>query len=296
MTSTWKIADLRENPHQDEIYGALSEIELAALATDIDKHGLRHPIEITESGVIIDGHQRVQVCSQLGWDEIEVVIYEALSSDELKERFIRANLTRRQLDPIGKARAIKALSELEQTRKGIPLQASTFREHLAAQLGGGISGRTVDRYLQLLTLPMPVQDAVSQGFLPMTQALKLTQLPKATREEVAARIAAGESPKSVVLGYMPKQKPSAESHEETPTDHYQMLLDFLGELIDELNEHAPELPGTAMPHGEAVDLLNQAIQFCERMRNLEHDAKQHSLQRLRETVGFKPTQSGFRPS
>lgn len=285
-TQKRKLADLRSHPDQEAIYGDASQTELEALAGDIEARGLRVPIEIDEQDQILDGHQRVRACRLLGRDEIDVHVIRDLTPEEAKERLIRANLTRRQLDPLAKARAIKALAELECARKGKRLHTGRnqeFRDYLAKQLGGNISGRTVDRYLRLITLDRAIQDAVSTGMLPMNSALKIASLGLSKRREIASRIAGGEVPKMVVAEYV-RKRPAVG---ETPAQQYRVLLDFIGACADVLSEHAHSIVGTAMPHQQAADVLDRAIGFCEKIRDLEAQAGKTSKFAIGKKVGIR---------
>lgn len=57
---TRPLSDLSPHPQQHALYSPLPPDALAALAADIDRSGLRHAVEITHDGTVIDGHQRVQ--------------------------------------------------------------------------------------------------------------------------------------------------------------------------------------------------------------------------------------------
>ena len=70
----WKIADLRENPHQQDLFGDLLDGPLDELAADMDLIGQRDPIEILSDGTIIDGHQRRHAAEKLGWEDVDVVV------------------------------------------------------------------------------------------------------------------------------------------------------------------------------------------------------------------------------
>ena len=284
------IKNLKPHPRQQEIYGGISKHEYIALREDIRVHGLRQPVEITPDGTIIDGHQRVRCYRDLGWDEIEVTICEDLDEDELTERFICANLVRRQLDPLARARAYKALAELKRGEAfANGNESGDFREALAQQLGGEISGRTIDRYLRLLTLPRPIQNAVSHEQLAMTKALKVASLAKDKQEKIAERIQNGDKPNTVLAEYFPaSRKPkaakTADAAEETPVDRYGMLIDFLVECLDDLDQHAPEIIGAAGTHEATAEVLQRTAAFCQRMGQLELTAKREAVQRMRSQI------------
>lgn len=256
-TSQWSIQDLTPHPEQGAIYGDLPEHELRALADNIEQYGLQEPIFITPDGLILDGHQRVRAYELLGRSTIPVTIVQGASEHDHTERFIRANLDRRQLDPLAKARAIKALAELEQRRNGKSDRIDghqEFRQRLAQQLGN-ISGRTLDRYLRLLTLPRPIQDVVSRGTLTMTKALKVASLAKSLQEEIAGRISAGQDPKSVTQTYLRDSAPPHTFSKETAADNYQRLIDLFQEFGEDLLANADQLAGTAFHVKVVAQLL-----------------------------------------
>ena len=56
------------------MFGDLGAAELAALAEDMETHGLRHPVEVLPDGTIVAGYQRVRAARRLGWREIDAVV------------------------------------------------------------------------------------------------------------------------------------------------------------------------------------------------------------------------------
>jgi len=282
-TVSRRISELRPHPKQQAIYGDLSEAEFEALVSDIHKNGLRQPPEIASDGTIIDGHQRIRAYVRLGKEEIEVFLREGLSDDEIEERFLRGNYTRRQLDPLSKARVIQAIAELERRRPGSP--GVELRDRIAQQLGDAISGRTVDRYLKLLELPLPIQEAVSRSALPMTHAIKVASLPTAKQEEIAVKLRQGGKARAVVDEYLPRPKEKGSS--DSPDDLYFGLLDYLSRVLDTLVEHSDEIVGKATVHQEAAALLGRAATFCQHMRESELAAHAEAISNMRSLVGIR---------
>ena len=45
-----------------------------AFKADIDSRGLQQPLEITEAGVVLDGHARLQAAMELGIEKVEVIV------------------------------------------------------------------------------------------------------------------------------------------------------------------------------------------------------------------------------
>ncbi|MES2793564.1 MAG: ParB/RepB/Spo0J family partition protein [Planctomycetota bacterium] len=271
-----RIVELTSHPQQGRVYNSLSDREFQLLKDDIARHGVRQPIEITSIGVIVDGHHRVKALQELGIGEVDVIICEEMTDDEIEERFVNANLLRRQLDPVTKARAIKRLAEIESQRTGIRIDLHTdrsFRDRLARLLGN-ISGRTVDRYLQLLRLERVIQDAVASDQLPMTTALKIESLPAVKRQAIAKRISAKEPAKKVVAEYLQRV---AVAIEDTPEDLYHDFIMFLDASLNELAPYAELVAGSVKTKTSVIKLLATAAEFCERMRILEqHEQYQNT--------------------
>lgn len=267
-----RIDGLTPHPQQGLIYNDLSDREFQSLKDDIAKHGLRQPVEITAAGMLMDGCHRVRALKELGFDEVDVIICDEMTDDAVEERFVNANLLRRQLDAVSKARAIKRLAEIESRKSGIRIDLHTdhsFRDRLARLLGD-ISGRTVDRYLQLLRLDRVIQDAVASGQLPMSKALKIESLPIAKRQSIVERISRKEPAGKVVTEYLRRTQVV---EKDTPEDLYHSLLRFFDESLEELVLHAEVIAGTVETNVPATQLMSRAAEFCDQMRGLELQAQ-----------------------
>jgi ParB/RepB/Spo0J family partition protein len=285
QTHRFRVSELRSHPHQNETYGDLPQHEFAALKEDIARRGVRHPIEVTMSGMIVDGHQRVRACKELGIEEIDAIICQDEAQEAIDESFVLGNLMRRHLDPVAKAKAIQTLVEIERRRSGANQDAEhdgDLRDRIAMRLGGTVSGRTVDRLLQLLRLPRAICQAVSAGELPMTKALRVEKLPGDIQQVIADRIAAGAAARAVVAEYLPRKPPT---QQETPADLYQMLVDFLGDNISILDAACDALAGVAGNHERTADVLGKTESFCRTMQFRELSAHSESLNEVRELIG-----------
>jgi|GEM_PF-3372887 ParB-like chromosome segregation protein Spo0J len=263
------ISQLARHPLQGLVLNDLSQAEFEHLKADIAKSGQRQPIEITHDHKIIDGHHRVRALVELGHTEVIAVIFNESSIEAIEERFLNANLLRRHLDPVSKARVIQQLAKIESRKTGVQIDlhsSEPLRERLASLLGG-ISGRTIDRYLQLLRLDRPIQDAVGSGQLPMVTALKIESLPRSHRATIAQRIVNGEPPRKVVLEFV-NLSPKVEI-KDTPEDLYHDLLTFFDSSLEELANHAEEVAGTVRTATPVSQLMARAANFCQRMQSLE---------------------------
>lgn len=277
-----KISDLHSHPLQSATYGDLPEAEFVALKEDIARRGVRTPIEVTKSGLIVDGHQRVRACRELGITEIDAVIREEDDSFDVDESFVLANLIRRQLDPVAKAKALQTLVEIERRRgHSTDEQGNDLRDQIAKRLGSTFSGRTIDRLLQLLRLPDVIQRTVSRRELPMTAALKVECLPENIQQKIAMRIAAGEAARAVVREFL--QPPQA-TERESASDLYRKLVDHLDEIIELLEEAGDALTGMAGDHERTAELLERSSVFCKLMSDREQTAHEEALNNVRRML------------
>ena len=76
----------------------LSPDEFDALLEDIRCRGVQLPIEVTTEDEVLDGHQRLRACAQLGIKDYPVKVVAGLKTDQAKRHHaIKANVLRRQL-------------------------------------------------------------------------------------------------------------------------------------------------------------------------------------------------------
>lgn len=197
---SWPVSKLQPHPKQSQIFGAVSLREIERLAKDIKANGLLNPIEVTEDGTIICGHQRLSAVIRLGWTEVQVWVRVDLSNEAaVTRRFIKDNVNRRQLSLLAKARAFRALKSLKKSDPDHSCTAGrTRREELARELDLGVSGKTLERLEWCLTLPIELQEAVDNHTLPMTRALLVTKLSKARQAQIVNRVTEGEPVNDVV--------------------------------------------------------------------------------------------------
>jgi ParB/RepB/Spo0J family partition protein len=198
----WRLSRLKEHPEQAAMFGDVSDEELKALAEDMDKNGQRDPVHILPDGVILAGHQRVRAARLLGWKEIEVIVRDDLAEagPQAQETFlVNDNLLRRHLSPLGRARCLRRLMELESNSRTGGLDWKS-KEALKEQLGRrlNLSLRSVNRYLLVLGTPPEVQAAFDRGAITLIQAGKVALLDRQQQEDVARRLHNGERAKEVM--------------------------------------------------------------------------------------------------
>lgn len=171
------ISSLKSFHLQNEVLLDSSEQDIESLVQDIRTNGLRIPLEILPDGTIIDGHQRRQACKLAGMKSVPCRVRHDLVDKPLEQeqQFISLNLQRRQLSTLAKTRCIKKQFKIEQERYRLGQserpQGMSLRDYVANQLN--MTGRNADRWLKVLDLPLPLQEAVEQGRLKLDYASQL---------------------------------------------------------------------------------------------------------------------------
>jgi len=255
----WSISDLTMHPRQDGNFHPLSDEEMARLTDDMKRTGQRTPIEVTPDGRVIDGHQRWRAAQKLGWATVTVVVRHDLAGDEaaIERRMIEANLNRRQLDILDRVRLARRMLEIDEKKRPGGLSQcdeQDLRDRVGEALG--MSGRNVQRYLNILIAPMEVQRAHSGGKLSMKLAEKVARLGEAEREQIASEIAAGGDPAEVVAVHLPEGAPS----EVDPDKGYDRLLKAATRALAALDGREDEVRG-------GMD-LNSEIETLKRLTSL----------------------------
>ena len=89
---------IRVNQEYADLVPKMSDKEYKSFKQDIKKNGLRVPITVTQQGVVLDGHNRLRACKELGI-ECRYEIKEFDDDDQLEEKdhVISVNLERRNL-------------------------------------------------------------------------------------------------------------------------------------------------------------------------------------------------------
>jgi len=213
------IANLRPHPRQAEFFDSPPH-EVQELADDLERNGLRVPIDILPDGTILAGHRRVAAATLLGWPEIDAKVRDDLADDpEGAERLlIEDNLYRRHMGPLGIARCYRAVKELEIRRarrergrvtEGIRL-GERDRQEVRDRIGKrfGMSGRTLDRYVRVLDgCPPAVLTAVEADALSLQIAEKIAGLDPACKQQIIEAIQSGTPPREAAKAVLDAAMP-----------------------------------------------------------------------------------------
>ena len=228
-----KLSSLKPHPRQDALFAPLPESALQALADDLQANGLMQPVEILPDGTIICGHQRVAAARLLGWTKIDCIVRDDLAAagaEAVERRLIEDNLNRRQLTELDIARLYRGLKEqrrVKRSRNG----KGDWRDSIAKRFN--VSGRTLERWAQVLDTDPAVQQAVSDRRITLSQAILIVALPDKTRQKVAAGLAAGKP----LAGLLPRMGTRIAKPDSTS---FEQLLPRIDKLIQ-------QLPGTPLP-------------------------------------------------
>lgn len=169
------VKHIRPNPFQPRKVWDGAEIE--ELASSIREQGLIQPIVLRKVGdnyQIVAGERRFRALQHLGKDSVPAVIREMDDRGMLEVALVE-NLQRKDLNPIEKAQAFKALIE----------RFRLTHEAVSARLG--LDRSTVTNFLRLLDLPELIREAVSRGTISMGHARSLVALSSPAEQLVLAK-------------------------------------------------------------------------------------------------------------
>jgi ParB-like chromosome segregation protein Spo0J len=195
---TRKVSALKPHPAQLRCWQPHPEWRIKELAADMKKNGQDEAVEIDSEDQVISGMGRVSAAKLLGWKEVQCVIRTDLEVEgpgAVERRVIEANLYRRHGSKLDLIRAYSELKRLSKQRRSnylSSLDKEDLRDVIGKQLG--VSGRTLDRWLQLLQLPLPIQAAVDDGRLALTTAVKLVPLGEKSLPKFVEQMEAGTDP------------------------------------------------------------------------------------------------------
>ncbi len=159
--------------HQD-LVPDISEEEYTALKASIKENGLWMPIIVNSKGIILDGHNRYQICKEL---DIPLKHVEKEFENEWLERkfVIEANLKRRQLNDFQKSELGIPLQRIEEELaklrmisggqgKVAPNDATLGKSSQKVANQIGVSGRTFERAKKIiLTAPEEIKQKLRTG-------------------------------------------------------------------------------------------------------------------------------------
>lgn len=154
-----------------------------ALKADIARHGVLVPVELDETGHVLDGHHRLRAAHELGLAGVPTVVRSGLSEAQKREHALRLNLLRRHLGPVSWAGAFRSLAQVRGLGDrlggwgGRPAGNADSVAALASELG--VPPRTARRRLRLadtLALHPDLAAAVDRGDLAASRARETARI------------------------------------------------------------------------------------------------------------------------
>lgn len=136
---------------QYQLLPDLTEEEFAALKADIAARGVMVPVELDETGAVLDGHHRVRACAELGITEYPRIIRPGMSEDEKRKHVLALNLDRRHLNQQQKRELVAKLlvatpdvsnRQIAEAAKVSPTTVGDVRRELEATVQIGQLDRT----------------------------------------------------------------------------------------------------------------------------------------------------------
>lgn len=146
------IASIVPNPHQPRL--RFDEGKLQELSRSIREHGILQPLIVTPlpdgKYELIAGERRLQAAKLAGLATVPVLVRDAEENEKLELAIIE-NVQRHDLDPIEEAKAYSRLMD----------EFGLTQEETAKKMGKSRSA--VANMVRLLSLPIEIQRAISEG-------------------------------------------------------------------------------------------------------------------------------------
>jgi len=188
------LESLREHPLAS-LVPEMSSDEYQALLADIAAHGVEQPLEITKSGLVLDGRHRLRAARELAHAHVPVRLVAPVDEEEY---IVRAAITRRHLSIGQRAAVVVALQQFQHERAlASARQRANLKHHvevtslsprrgrtreLAARIAG-VSAGTIQTVLRVRAADPELFEQIKRGAL--TPAAAQRQLD---REQRYARI------------------------------------------------------------------------------------------------------------
>ncbi len=158
------------------------------LASDIRNHGLLNPLLVRPVSdgkyEVISGQRRLRACKQIGLDPVPCLVRENVDDADAMVLSLVENVHRADMNPLDKARAIKALYD----------RYASY-DRVAKETAWSVN--TVRRYIRLLDLPEELQQRISttEGPAGVSALAKLaTSFPGEEATEVYDKISGFTQP------------------------------------------------------------------------------------------------------
>lgn len=174
-----RLCDLSKQSCYENLY-VKNELRIRMLAEDIKENGLREPISINKSNVILAGVERVGAVKLLKWEMIPALVYDIEDRDEMALFLLRSNNTVALRDKL----SIERFNEIKLYRKLRPrgrkkatdIQESSepnepSREVVAKFLG--LSDDKVKKLIKIGETEKKLFESIDRDIISLNQAYEL---------------------------------------------------------------------------------------------------------------------------
>ena len=198
-----KISDLTPHPKNDYFFDDVSGEKWERLLESIKRNGVRTPIIVTDSMVIVSGNQRVRACKKLGILTINGEVVHYANDDDVIRDLIEINIRQRGIiddSEIKQGRRFEFLQQYYGVKEGRPQKLPNNSEvKTQKQIAdeSGVSVDTMNNYIKLSQMIPEMQELLEQGTVTKTTALSIVK--KLSTEE-QAQLAEQISEKEKVTG------------------------------------------------------------------------------------------------
>jgi ParB family transcriptional regulator, chromosome partitioning protein len=155
MIQELSLKDLRPNPYQPR--KTFDQEAIEELKVSIIEHGILQPLVVRKSikgYEIVVGERRFRAAKEAKLEKIPAIVRE-LSEQQMMELAILENLQREDLNPIEEGMAYQTLMEkLNLTQEEVAKRLGKSRPHIA-------------NHIRLLSLPVKIQELISEGTISM---------------------------------------------------------------------------------------------------------------------------------
>ncbi len=191
--------------YPDNPYPPYAEEDMKQLIESVRENGVLEPILVHKLGEksqyeIISGHNRVRAARAANCDVPAVIIKDALSANDIKRLVAETNVNQRSISELKPSVRAHIISEYYDAVKNTPDYRVEFikavEESVGVPVGHSIRSRdiaanknklsptTVQRYIQVNKLILPLKDRLDNGEIALRTAVALSTLSSEQQESV----------------------------------------------------------------------------------------------------------------
>ncbi len=210
------IDQIEQNPFQPR--KMFDDRELTSLRESIRAHGLLQPLVVRPVGdhfQLVAGERRLRAAAAAGFTEVPVTVVD-FDDRQVLEAALAENIQRADLNPIEKAQGFKDYLK----------RFNMTQEQLAERLG--LDRTTISNLINLLDLPLEVQESVRLQQISPGHAKVLKGIPDHTRQislckEIIARGLSVRATEALAREQKPEERPGVAKMGLEKTSHVQAL-------------------------------------------------------------------------